>query len=288
LPLLLALCLGTPVLATPVLADEPPPTVAPDLHAGTGIRAREATAPVPLPPRDAARAAGLGAIEMRVACACYEGGDLRIDKTRGTGAAACPCPFAATVRSDLEAALAGVATANLTDKRAVAEAIEGGFLELQPEYPGLFRFAQADYDWFMDNVRCVCDGCKPTIFFSKCQLTCTPAIVYKKRVPLFLAMGFSRDEVLDYYHAEFNAGRAPREQVERDWLLPGKQRESGWLVPALAISGTGGALWYALRRLVRRGRKRQEPVAPVLPQTPADVAARRRLENALADDQDAW
>lgn len=269
-----------------------PAVVDPHDH-DTGIRSRavDPSAVVAVPARDPARGAALDWIEARLACACHEGGDLRIDRTRGTGAGACPCPFAAQVRTDLAQALAALDTAGLADKQAVAEHIEAGFVPLQPEYAGLFRFDVAAYDWFMTNVRCVCDGCKPTIFFSKCQLTCAPGIVYKTRVPIFLAMGFTKDEILDYYLAEFNASRPPREQVLRDWLLPGKQREQGWLVPALAISGVGGALFWALRRWTRRGRageRRDVDAAAATPAAPVDPAAAARLRDAVDDDGDGW
>ena len=129
-------------------------------------------------------------------------------------------------------ALTGLSTAQLADQRSVGEQLEAAFVPMAAEYERVIRYPQADFDWWMDNVRCVCDGCKPTVFFSKCQITCHPAITYKLRSRIFFAMGFSRDEMLDYYLAEYNSDKAPRDQQTRDWLLPRKQRERGWVVPA--------------------------------------------------------
>ncbi len=268
--------------AQPALADDSQPA-APDTHVGIEPRRLDsALAGGPLPVRDPAREVALQAIENHLACTCYEAGDFRLDLSKGARAAECPCPFAAQMRQDLERSLADVPTAQLTDKRIVAEHVEGKFVPLQPEYERVLRYPRDRMDWFMKNVRCVCDGCKPTIFFSKCGLSCSPAIIYKLRAKVFLAMGFSTDELLDYYLADVNAQRPPREQIHRDYLLPGKQREKGWLVPALVIGGAALLLAWVLRRWSRR-----PPTAPS-PQDEAPVAvseaAKRKVAAALDDD----
>jgi hypothetical protein len=231
-------------------------------------------------------------IEQRLACVCIEGGDLRIDASRGLDAASCPCPQAAIVRSHLAEALAPLDAAALADRRQVAEQIERAFVPMAAEYERVFRYPASDYAWWMDNVRCVCDGCKPTVFFSKCQLSCAPAIVYKARVRIFLSMGFSRDELLDYYLAEYNAGKPPREQKDRTWLLPRKQRETGWLVPVLAMTAAIGVLGWSLRRWTRR--TATAPAATTASPTTAPTEAvphltaadRQRLQDALDRDDE--
>ena len=268
--------------AQPALADDPQPAT-PDTHVGVEPRHLDsALAGGPLPVRDPAREGALQAIENHLACTCYEAGDFRLDLSKGARAAECPCPFAAQMRQDLERSLADVPTAQLADKRIVAEHVEGKFVPLQPEYERVLRYPRDRMDWFMKNVRCVCDGCKPTIFFSKCGLSCAPAIVYKLRAKVFLAMGFTTDELLDYYLADVNAQRPPREQINRDYLLPGKQREKGWLVPALVIGGAALLLAWVLRRWSRR-----PPTTPDAPdEAPVAVsdAAKRKVAAALDDD----
>ncbi len=263
-------------------AVDVPPT-ATDSHVGLTPHRLDATvSPGPLPVRDDTRARALQAIEARLACACYEAGDFRLDLARGATAAQCTCPFAAQMRLDLERSVAALSTADLADKRRVAEMVEAKFVPLQPEYERVFRYPRDRLDWFMKNVRCVCEGCKPTIFFAKCGLSCAPAIVYKLRAKVFLAMGFSTDELLDYYLADVNAQRPPREQIDRDFLLPGKQREKGWLVPAAAIGGAALLLAWVVRRWAKRRPAVAEPTAEAPAE--ASTAARRKVAAALEDD----
>lgn len=269
-----------------------------EVHARTGIQARTATSsPRARPVRDAARDAALQAVEARIACACYQGGQLQIDVDRSVRAADCACPVATRVRGDLELSLAGLATAQLADKRKVAEQLETTFVPLHAEYERLFRYRQADFQWFIQNVRCVCDGCKTTIFFNKCQLGCAPSIIYKLRARIILAMGFSRDALLEAYRAEVNAVRSEREQVTRSWLLPGLQRQQGWLVPALVLIGAMLLLFAMLRRWVGNGRSRGAahgvaagPAAGPAAEARGPLSAedRARVRRAMAGAEDGW
>lgn len=204
------------------------------------------------------RAAALAAIQARLSCVCLVNGDLVIDASKGLEEAACPCPFAAQVRTDLADSLAGLSVGMLADKKVVAEQLESTFVPKAAEYERVFRYPVEDFNWWMDNVRCVCDGCKPTVFFSKCQLSCSPAILYKLRSRIFFAMGFSRDEMLDYYLAEFNADKAPRLQKDRAWLLPRKERDRAWLVPLFVLLGSVATLVVAVRRLAGKRGKAEE------------------------------
>lgn len=236
---------------------------------------------------DASRKAALDRIANQLACACEEGGDLHIDRDKPLTDASCACPYAARMRKDLEESLGSLSTDQLANKRVVAETVESTFVPLAAEYERVFRFDQASYDWFMHNVRCVCDGCKPTVFFDKCQLTCTPAILYKLRVRVFLAMGFSKEEVLDYYLAEYNADKPPREQVARDWLLPRKQTSRGWLVPAVVIGLAIAGLYLSVRRW--RGQTVADAAAPQPDSTPpvqVGAAERERLQDAIDELED--
>lgn len=238
----------------------------------------------------AARSKALQGIESHLACTCVEGGELRIDKSRGLQAAECSCASAATVRSDLAHSLEGLSLAQLSETLTVARRIETGFVPLQPAYERLFRYPEAEYGWIMDNVRCMCEGCKATVFFSKCNLGCAPAIVYKLRARIELAFGQSREQFIDHYLLDHNASHGPREQITRDDLLPGKQKQYGWFVPALVMVAGGLVLLVFLRRWVGKGRKR----APALPGEPQPgavqmtAAQRSRLEQALEDQDDGW
>ncbi|MBM4346330.1 MAG: hypothetical protein FJ100_23390, partial [Deltaproteobacteria bacterium] len=137
--------------------------------------------------------------------------------------------------------------------------------------------------------------CKPTIFFSKCQLSCTPAIIYKLRARIFFALGFGREELLRYYLDEYNADKPPREQQSRDWLLPTNQRERGWGVPAVALGLALMGLAVAARRW---SRQRVEPPAAEAPTadaatTPDDAPPAvdprlRRLRAEVQADDEAW
>ena len=264
------------VLASGVVYAQAPADVAADHHAVASPRADA------LPLRDAARDTALRRVEAQLACACYEAGDFRLDLTRGARAAECACPFAARMRADLESSLSGVPTQQLLDKRVVAEQVELKFVALAPEYERVFRYPRERLDWFMKNVRCVCDGCKNTIFFAKCGLTCSPAIVYKRRAKVFLALGFTTDELLAYYLADVNAHRPQGEHITPDYLLPGTQRETGWLVPATAI----GAAALLLLGLVRRWSRRKPAGANAMDAAQPEVsdAAKRQVAAALDDD----
>lgn len=272
-------------------------TESPEVHERTGIAAHkdeDALAVLPLPPMDSARQAAFAQIYTHLACACYQGGDLLVDTAKNTSAQQCSCDHAKVVRADLEQALAGLPTGQLANKQTISETLEARFVTLRPEYERLFLYPQAEYAWFMQNVRCVCEGCKPTVFFAKCQLSCTPAIVYKLRARIFMAFGFSKDELLDYYLAEFNASHAEREQITRDWLLPGKQRERGWAVPALAIGGAMLLLFGVVRRWTRKkpteantNAATASPTAEAKA-TPMAPATKRRIRDAVEDDADSW
>ncbi len=295
---LLLLAIGSPARAD--TAGKPPqPTgtagESAETHASTGIQARAAApSQAAVPARVGQRETALARIESHLACACYEGGAWNVDAGKPLTASACPCAEAKVIRADLEQALASLTTAQLADKQKVAEQLEIAFVPLRAEYERVFRYPRADYEWFMNNVRCVCEGCKPTIFFSKCQLSCTPGIVYKLRAKIFLALGFTKDELLDYYRDEYNAAHSAREQITRDWLLPGRQREQGWLVPALVFAGAAVLLIGLLRRWVRAGRAAGRPI-PVTG-APTDVPdatqglsreARARVRRAMDSDDDA-
>lgn len=242
---------------------------------------------------DVQRARALQAWHDKLGCVCAEQGQVSIDLSRGLAAESCPCPYAAKVRADVADALAGLSTADLGDKRKVAETLESSFVPLAPEYERVWRYPAADYAWWLDRVRCVCDGCKPTVFFSKCQLSCAPAIVYKLRARIFFAVGFDRDAFLRYYLDEYNADKPPRERKTLEWLLPHKQTERGWAVPALALALALSGLWWVTRRWSRR------PVATVAtapsPDGQAVVAAEppedarlRRLRAQVQADDEAW
>ncbi len=262
-----------------------------EVHQRTGIAARkdeDALAVVPLPPMDAARQAAFAQIYKHLACACYQGGDLVVDVAKDTSPQQCTCDHGKVVRADLEQALAALPTAQLSNKQAVSETLEARFVTLRPEYERLFLYPPAQYAWFMQNVRCVCDGCKPTVFFAKCQLSCTPAIVYKQRARIFMAFGYSNDELLDYYLAEFNASHGEREQITRDWLLPGKQRERGWAVPAVAIGAAMLLLFGVVRRWTRKKVGIQDAASPAPPPPPLATATKRRIRDAVEDDADSW
>jgi hypothetical protein len=269
------------LLPLPVLADVPAPAESAEVHARTGVQTHAQPTDVPVPERDSARDVALTAVEGHVACVCYEAGQLQIDAGRSLRQGDCGCAEAARVRGDLEHALAALPTAELTNKRRVAETLEAGFVPLRAEYERVWRTPEADYAWFMDNVRCICEGCKPTIFFSKCQLSCAPGILYKLRARIFMGLGFSRDELLDYYLAEINASRPAREQVTRDFLLPRLQRERGWLVPLLAILGAMVLGYGAVRRWAQR---QPEDRGPTPAPTPLTAAQRARVRRAMEDD----
>ncbi len=247
------------------------------------------------PLRGAPAAAGadrqpwMAKIESKIACVCIENGDLKIDPTRSIAQSECGCPQAARVRSDLNDALASLSTAQLADKRTVAEQLEAAFVPMAAEYERVFRYPQADFDWWMDNVRCVCDGCKPTVFFSKCQITCHPAITYKLRTRIFFAMGFSRDEMLDYYLAEYNSDKSARDQQTRDWLLPRKQRERGWVVPAVVMFGVLLSLGLSVRRWARpkKGKERTDG-EPAAAEPVVDAKARNRLLDEMDRDDEGF
>ena len=196
-------------------------------------------------------------------------------------------------------ATAGLSLAQLHNKRALAETLEKEFATRRAEYERLFRYPTEQYDWFINNVRCVCDGCKPTIFFSKCQLGCTPSVIYKLRARIFMAFGFTRDELLDYYRDEYNASHSAREQITREWLLPGRQKEHGWLVPALGIALALLVLVATALSWVRAGRKRAESKAfsaaevaagpsPSAASQAQSLAARKRVRAELEDDEVQW
>jgi hypothetical protein len=287
--------------ATAMAADAPaapgpaplPGTEDPAFHEATGIRKRQAVSltGVAVPTSEGSRADALAAVMKRIACTCYKDGDLVINTDKSVLPQECGCPQAQIVREDLERSLAPLSTPQLADKRQVAEALEGTFVPLRPEYERVFRYPQADYLWFMEHVRCVCEGCKATVFFSKCQLTCTPAILYKLRARVFMAMGFSRDELVDYYLAEYNADKPPREQASRDWLLPEKQKDYGWFVPAVVVPGGALLLLFLLVGWVRKGRRdkatKDTVAAAAAPDTPAEAATHARTRERLRDELDS-
>lgn len=263
---------------------------------------------------DPLRAAAIARIDTSIACVCANQGQVAIDTVHSLADPACTCRYAARVRADLRDALAPLATAALADKRQVAEQLEAAFVPIAPEYERVWRYPAADYAWWLDDVRCVCDGCKPTIFFSKCQLSCSPAIVYKLRARIFFALGFSRDELLAYYLAEFNAGKPPREQQTQHWLLPRKQREQGWLVPLLLITLAIGGLVFTTKAWARRtraaavppigrdlsaaqggvqaggpaGDQAAAPIAETVAPEPTVDPRLRRLRAEVQNDDEAW
>jgi len=199
-----------------------------------------------------------------LACACFEGSEMKIDRDRSLSANQCACKYAERIRADLSDTLQKVPAHMRGDRRRVAAALESDFVTRSPEYEELFRYDRVAYRWFLENVRCVCDGCKATVYFSNCQLGCTPAVKYKRRARIWLALGFSNDQIVDYYLAEYNASVSSREQVDREWLLPRRQKKRGWMVPAGVIGGAilllGTLLWRVARR--RPVRREEDDVSP--------------------------
>lgn len=259
----------------------------PTPHADLPVQPRLQVPPQAIPPRDPPRDAALQQVENRLACACFVQGQLKIDRQKPATAAACPCDFAQKMRADLEQSLASVPTDQLQHKQTVAETLEANFVPIQPEYEQVFRYDPAQFDWFMHNVRCVCEGCKPTIFFYKCGLTCTPGILYKLRAKVFLALGYTTTELLDYYLAEVNAQKPPGERLQRENLLPQRQREEGWLVPALGIGGTALVLLFLLSQWSKKPARSKHPLIPQEnPPEPLSEQAKVRLQEALDEDPD--
>ncbi len=236
---------------------------------------------------------GVPAVLERVACACFEGTELRVDQERSLADPGCTCAYAAGVRKDLQESLAGLSAADLANPTKVALTLEREFVTRSPEYEELMRYDRERYLWFLANVRCVCEGCKATVYFSNCQLQCKPAVVYKRRARLFLAAGVSVDGIIDFYLAEYNASVGPREQIDRSWLLPRRQRTRGWMVPALLILGAIFVLGFLLRRVVRR-RAQHEPDMRAATETPLaaspapspDVQVTRTERDRVLDDLD--
>ncbi|MCB9738282.1 MAG: hypothetical protein H6747_03375 [Deltaproteobacteria bacterium] len=248
-----------------------------------------------------------GAIDAALACSCFEAGELRIDATRSLADAGCSCAYADQVRKDVREVAAKVeplAPGAPISKEAIALAVERELLPRSPDYERMLRYDAERYRYFLENVRCVCEGCKATVYFSNCQLTCTPAIVYKRRARVFLALGISVDGLIDFYMTEHNATHAEREQVTREYLLPKRQKQRGWLVPALAIGGAALGLGLLLARLARRSRDKvgrsnqaEDASAAAAPTDPASDGAaaataaddplsrrdRAKLEAALDD-----
>lgn len=211
------------------------------------------------PPRAADRVAPyLSALS----CACFEGGELKVDRSRTLASQACTCPYAEDVRREVSESLAALSDAELRDRTQVALALEQFFVTRSPEYEELFRYDRAAYRWFLENVRCVCDGCKATVYLSNCNLGCAPSVRYKRRARIWLALGLSTDEIIDFYWREHNASVSARDQVERSWLLPRKQTRRGWVVPAMAIGGALVLLGVMLARVVRRGRRQAPQTDP--------------------------
>lgn len=207
-----------------------------------------------------------------LACACFDGSEMKIDKDKSIAPTDCPCPYAADVRKDLVAAIAEVPAQQRSNRVKVALAIEKHFLTRSPDYERMLRYDAKRYAWFLQNVRCTCEGCKATVYFSNCQLSCTPAVIYKRRARIWLAMGFSTETLITYYLNEYNGTHSAREQIEREWLLPKRQKRRGWMVPALLIIGAVVGLGLVLRRTVRKsdGGRTKDPESVA---AAADLAA---------------
>ncbi len=226
-----------------------------------------------------------------LSCACFEGSELYIDASKSLLDETCRCPFASKVRKDVASVVAAMATKSAQDRIKIALAVEKKFLPLSPEHERMLRYDQQRYRWFLENVRCTCEGCKATVYFSNCQLTCAPAIVYKRRARVFLALGFSVDQLIDFYLAEHNATHSHREQVDRQWLLPRRQKKRGWMVPAFLILGAIIVLGGFMRRLVRRSASaaaepQEQPSPLATGQTPAlSEADRLRILDELEEIQ---
>ncbi len=218
-----------------------------------------AEAPAVAAPTGPASPAVVRQIEAALACGCFVDGELRIDAGKSLADPDCACDYADRMRRDAREVAAKVkplAPGAPITREAVALAVEQELLPRSPDYERMLRYDAERYRWFLENVRCVCEGCKATVYFSNCQLTCTPAIVYKRRARVFLALGISVEGLIDFYLAEHNATHAAREQVTRDYLLPKRQRQRGWLVPAFGIGGIALLLAWLLLRLARRSRAR--------------------------------
>lgn len=290
---------SAPAAAAPAAQVDAPPA---EQHGSPGIGARKVHGDKGVVPTGGDRSGALRAIENRISCVCLINGDLAIDASKGLSEASCPCPYAAQVRADLADSLSTLSADQLANKQVVAEQLESTFVPKAAEYERVFRYPVEDFNWWMDNVRCVCDGCKPTVFFSKCQLSCSPAILYKLRSRIFFAMGFSRDEMLDYYLAEYNADKAPRLQKDRAWLLPRKERDRAWMVPLFVLLGAIATLALAVRRWAgKRGKAEDDATASAAAlaaaspaATPAEAeaataataAARARLLDELDRDEE--
>ncbi len=246
---LLAMCAALVTAAAPTSwagAEEihsPLPTRAPAAPSQLAADAKVTAAGL----TPAARAVGTA-----LACACFENAELRIDASLSLADARCDCAYADRVRADLAEIVGLASPEELSNKAAMALRVESELLPRSPDYERLLRFDAAAYRYFLENVRCICEGCKATVYFSNCQLTCAPAIVYKRRARVFLASGIPVDGLIDFYLAEHNATHPPREQVTREFLLPRKQKQRGWGVPAALIGGAILGLGLLLGRVARR------------------------------------
>lgn len=231
----------------------------------------------------------VAAVAAGLACACFVGGELKIDTTKKLSDKSCACPYAARVLADVSRSVGGMVARTPSERQQIALKLESAFLTISPDYERMFVYDARSYRWFLENVRCTCEGCKATVYFSNCQLACTPAVIYKRRARVFLALGFSTDEIINFYLAEHNATHPEREQISREWLLPKKRTKRAWLVPALLIFGAIIGLGFMLAGVVRRTRDAEHDAATAAKAAPVDGAGtlsadeRSRVLDALDD-----
>jgi len=240
------------------------------------------------PPAPVSAGEAVTKIAGQMHCACIDHGELVADTAHTL--ADCPCPAATDVRSKLRQALQDVPPARLADKAVVADKIETVVLANNPEYEKLFRYDEAAYRWFMNDVRCVC-GCKGTDGFAQCELNCSYANRYKSALKVWLAAGVTTEELLELYRAEMNSKRGPNEQLTRAALLLHQDAGMAWGVPAIGIGGAMLGLGWMLWRLARRGKGVEVLQAAAVSEGNPQVAGalsddeRRRIREALEDEE---
>ena len=227
-------------------------------------RAQAQGAPEPARAQGAPTARGQGAPELMRAlrCVCEEGGEPTVDPTRTLRD--CTCPYGASVRARLEAALAA------DGSRAAQVKVLGEFVEEDPSNERFLTYDTAAHSDLMTNTWCTC-GCGK-MALSQCPLDCPWSPHFKRVFKVLLTIGYSREEARVHYLEEINVAHRkaeePRFTLEQIWL--NRDPKLSWGVPvALAVVATVVIAGVVARRL------RQSAPAPVVAAGPERSEAYR-------------
>lgn len=223
---------------------------------------------LPTPPA----AEGLSAAERAFSvfwCTCSD------DRTMRLSDASCACEEADEDRAILQASVERAREKDIASGAAALPAVLNGVQDT-PRLLKALDYPQADFDHLWETSKSTCPAELGRVFRYG-PISCHTRARWMLRFKAMLAMGFSVDQIFEFYVEESNAHLEPESPWTVENLRYKPSSSATFLIPILVAVLALMAL-VGFRRFRNRGKRRTAPTGPTM-----SAADRALLEDELDD-----